>query len=144
MEGRGHCDHSQLGHSYMGRTTILLSAVLLFSSTNAAVRPKETAAMLERTLQGEWKGGACQGTWTFRADGTFELKHYSPGNETLSGTWGVRWVAPPPTLGITIGTSTRPDDVGSKWELKIVHLHDETLTSKYPGDSEIRIERKKK
>jgi hypothetical protein len=74
----------------MTRTTIILGALLvLLTAADAAVRPKETVGTAERALCGEWRGGACQGTWTFRADGTFELKHYSPGNDTLSGTWGI-------------------------------------------------------
>ena len=73
----------------MTRTAILLAASLVFiTSAETAVKPNDSAATLERKLHGEWKGGACQGTWTFRADGTFELKHFSPGNIYTHGACG--------------------------------------------------------
>jgi hypothetical protein len=129
----------------MTRTTIILGALLvLLTAADAAVRPKETVGTAERALCGEWRGGACQGTWTFRADGTFELKHYSPGNDTLSGTWGIRWATPRPTLGITINESDRPEHVGTKWELKIIQLDDDALTCQRSDGSEIQLRRTKR
>jgi hypothetical protein len=129
----------------MTRAAILLGAwYLVLTPADAAVRPKESAATMDRTLCGQWKGGACQGTWTFRADGTFELKHYSPGNDTLSGTWGVRWTAVPPTLGVTISASSRTEQVDTKWQLRIVQLDDEALTYEHPGGPKVRFERVKK
>jgi hypothetical protein len=129
----------------MTRAAILLGGLLVFlAPADAAVRPKESAGTMDRTLRGEWRGGACQGTWTFRADGTFELKHYTPGNDTLKGTWGVRWTAVPPTLGVTISASSRLEHVDSKWELKIIQLDDEALTYERLGGQKIRFERAKK
>jgi len=127
------------------RATALLGAsLLLLAPADAAVPPKESAGTLDRTLRGEWKGGACQGTWAFRADGTFELTHYSPGNDTLSATWGVRWSADPPTLRVTFSRSDRPELVGAKWELRIVRLDDEAVILEYAGGSRIRLERANK
>jgi hypothetical protein len=129
----------------MVRSAALLVGLLAFlAPTEAAIRPKESAGTLDRTLCGQWKGGACQGTWTFRADGTFELKNYSPGNNTLAGEWGVRWNAHPPTLGATFSKSELPEHVGKKWELRIVRLDDEALTFEYPCESKIRFVRVQK
>jgi hypothetical protein len=129
----------------MTRATIILGAALvLLNAANAAIRPKETVRSLERAICGEWRGGACQGTWTFRADGTFQLTHYSPGNNTLSGTWGVRWTTPRPTLGITINQSDCSEQVGTKWELKVIQLDDDELTCQLPAGSEIRLRKTKR
>src|SRR5207237_963167 len=48
--------------------------------------PGKGLVALERKLVGEWKGeGSCLGDLTLRADGTFERRRYSPGNNTLAG-----------------------------------------------------------
>ena len=128
----------------MMRVAILLGASLVaLTAADAAVRPKETVGTLERAIRGEWMGGPCQGTWTFRADGTFELTHHSPGSNTLSGTWGIRWATARPTLGMTINASDRIKRIGTKWELKIIEVDDEALTCEYPDGSQIRLERKR-
>ena len=36
---------------------------------------------------GNWKGPACGGDYTFSADGTFELRSFTPGGNTLTGTY---------------------------------------------------------
>jgi hypothetical protein len=86
-------------------------------------------ASLERRLHGTWKGGACIGELTLRADGTFERQHYSPGNNRLTGTWEVVWHALPPTLVFTCKTSDAPDriKVGETQEFKLIQLDDETF-----------------
>jgi len=112
----------------MSRTAVLLAVTLVFiTSAQTAVKPKDSTGTLERKLHGEWKGGACQGNWIFKADGSFELRNYSPGNYTLTGNWGARWNALPPTLGVTFSTSDNSDYVGAKWELKLIQLDDEAL-----------------
>src|SRR5687767_9235047 len=62
-------------------------------------------AGLEAKLLGNREGGACVGDYTFKSDGTFELRHFTPGGNTLTGTWSVRWDALPPTLVLTCKTS---------------------------------------
>ena len=79
-------------HMIRAATLIALSLVLIASSP-AADKPQESQGALERKLHGEWKGPACGGDWTYKADGTFNVVHYSPGGNTLSGTWEVRWNA---------------------------------------------------
>jgi len=126
----------------MTRTAILLAASLVFiTSAETAVKPKESVATLDRKLHGEWKGGDCQGTWTFWANGTFELKDFSPGGDTLTGTWAVRWNALPATLGVTINASDDPNDVGAKWELRLIQLDDEAFIYQRPDGAKPRYER---
>jgi hypothetical protein len=129
----------------MTRTAVLLAVMLVFiTSAQTAVKPKDSAATLERKLLGEWRGGACQGDWTFKADGTFELNHYSPGNLTLTGNWGVRWNALLPTLGVTFSASDNSDYVGAKWELKLTQLDDEVLAYERADGVKTRCVRAKK
>jgi len=90
----------------MIRTAILLAASLVFTSpVQTPDKPKESPVALERKMDGGWKGGACMGDYTFNRDGTFEVQHFTPGNNTLTGTWSLRWDALPPTLVLTCKTS---------------------------------------
>jgi len=102
---------------------------------------------LERKLIGLWKGPACGGDYTFRPDGTFELQHFTPGNNTLTGTWAVRWDALPPTLILTCKTSdirkknperTEYAHLGKPLETKLLELDGESLVYRLPGDEEER------
>ena len=51
----------------------------------APAKGSELAA-LEKKLLGAWRGAACAGDYTFKADGTFECIHFTPGDNTLTGT----------------------------------------------------------
>jgi len=107
---------------------------------------KELAA-LEAKLHGEWKGGACMGELTLRADGTFERRHYSPGNNRVTGTWAVAWDVLPPTLTLTYKTSDAPDrlKVGEILPLKVLQLDDAVLEYRWPvTNGTERYERMKK
>ena len=118
----------------MIRTAVFLAASLVvISAAQTADKPKEAPVALERKLHGEWKGGPCQGDWTFASDGTYEVQHYSPGNNRLTGTWEVRWNALPPTLVLTCKTSDAPDriKVGEKTEVKLIQLDDNALAYQY-------------
>ena len=70
----------------------LTISIFLFVAafTSAAPVPKgvkkDPAEALEEKLHGDWKGGACMGTITFNADGTYKREHFTPGNIALSGT----------------------------------------------------------
>ena len=137
----------------MTRTAAILAASLVFiASARTDDKPKQGPADLERKLHGKWKGGACQGDWTFAPDGTYEVDHYSPGNNKLAGTWAVRWDALPPTLILTCKTSDAPDriKIGEKKEVKLLELDDDVLAYQYfsqyqkPGGHTNRFERVKK
>jgi hypothetical protein len=113
----------------MVSTTVVLAA--LFLPVTAAPPVHRAAAgptALERKLHGKWTGPACGGDLTLRASGAFERQHYGPGNETLSGTWVVRWDALPPTLVLTCKDADYLGAIGTVEEVKVVQLDDETLT----------------
>ncbi len=109
-------------------------------------------AALEKMLLGTWHGPACGGDYTFNADGTFDLQHFTPGNNTLTGTWSVRWDALPPTLVLKCRTSdfkkndpNRPEYeyLGKILELKLVELNSDTLAYRFPNEkAERRYERR--
>src|SRR5262245_25215532 len=104
----------------MIRMAILTVASLaVIASTQRADPPKPGPVNLERKLHGWWQGPACGGEWMVGPDSTFEARHYSPGNNTLTGTWAVRWDALPPTWVLTIKTSDAPDriKVGETWQV---------------------------
>jgi hypothetical protein len=106
---------------------------------------KDTPVAQEKKLVGEWtKGGACIGDISFRPDGTYDRKHYSPGNNTLKGKWKVRWDTLPPTLVLTCEESDREDLVGKKWEVKITRLDDDGLHFESDQQTAGRFTRAKK
>lgn len=111
-------------------------------------KPMNGLMRLEKKLHGEWDGGPCMGDWVFAADGTFVLKNFSPGGDTFTGAWKVRWDALPPTLALTFKTSDAPEHfkVGQTWEVKLVQLDDETFAYKRPQDEDtpVRCKRAKK
>lgn len=98
---------------------------------------------LERKLHGTWEGGACVGDYTFYPDGTYDVRHFTPGGNNLTGTWSLRWNDLPPTLALTCTSSDfrrrTPDReeyefLGKTLELKVVKLVDQVLAIEYPGD----------
>jgi hypothetical protein len=135
--------HRTLWRTHMIRTTLLLAASLVFiTSAQTADNPKEAPVVLEKKLHGGWKGGSCDGDFTFNPDGTFDLRHFSPGNNTLTGTWSLRWDALPPKLVLMCKTSdfkkkdpSRPEYeyLGKPLELKLIRLDDDALAYQYPG-----------
>jgi hypothetical protein len=84
----------------------------------------ERFVKLEKKLHGTWYGPACGGDYTFRADGTFELKHFTPGGNTLTGDWSLRWDALPPTLVILCKTSDleKYEYLNKPLEVKLLEL----------------------
>lgn len=131
---------------------VLASILTLLTTTSAQSVPasqvrdtnKATELVaLEKKLLGHWKGPACAGDYTFNSDGTFELTHFTPGSNTLTGLWSIRWDALPPTLVLTCKTSdymtkdpTRPEYeyLGKARESKLVELNDNEFAHRYSGD----------
>ena len=87
----------------------------------------QPTALLERKVHGTWYGGDCVGELDLKADGSFERRGYSPGNNTLTGTWEIRWNALPPTLKLTCKASNSADHVGQVVETEVVRLDDANL-----------------
>ncbi len=114
-------------------------------AAKAAEKPSKDLAALERKLHGEWDSKLdCVGEIAVRADGTFERRHYSPGNNTLAGTWGIRWDALPPTLVLACKTSDDKDAVGRAVEYKLVLLDDGAFSIQYGKETPLRYEKAKK
>lgn len=131
----------------MIRTALLVAASLVFTASDqVADQSKEVLMTLEGKLHGKWKGGPCAGDWSFAPDSTYEVQHYSPGNNELSGTWRVRWDALPPTLVLTCKTSDAPDriKVGRNIEVKLIQLDNNAFTHQFPGGRTYRFTRPKK
>jgi hypothetical protein len=94
-------------------------------------RGKDLVA-LEQKMLGAWKGETgCDGSFLFRADGTYELTGYGPAPFDSAGTWKIRWDALPPTLVLTCKTSEVPDVVGKTREVKLIKLDDTSLAIEY-------------
>jgi hypothetical protein len=107
------------------------------SQPTAASKGGELAA-LEQKLLGTWHGPACIGTITFKRDGSFERHHFTPGDNTVAGTWSLRWDALPPTLVLKCKTSdfkkkdpSRADYAGTIEEPKLVELSDDALVYRF-------------
>jgi hypothetical protein len=105
-----------------------------------AGRSSELVA-IEQKLLGTWRGPACGGDYTFNPDGTYMLRNFTPGQNTLTGTWSIRWDALPPTLLLTCKTSdfkkkypTWPEYeyLGKTLELKLLELNSGTLVYRAP------------
>jgi uncharacterized protein (TIGR03067 family) len=91
----------------------------------------------EKLLHGEWKGGPCCGDWTFQPDGSYDLRHYTPGRNHLTGTWKLQWDALPPKLVLTCKTTDDAErlPVGLTWEVKVLQLDKTNLVYQHPGSS---------
>ena len=79
---------------------------------------REGPDTLQKKLLGTWYGPDCGGDYTFHPDGTFDLHHFTPGQNTLTGTWSIRWDALPPTLVVTCQSSDflKKDPTGTEYE----------------------------
>jgi hypothetical protein len=111
------------------------------SQPAAPAKPAELA-VLEQKLLRTWGGPACGGDFTFKADGTFDVRSFTPGQNILTGIWSLRWDALPPTLLLTFKTSnfkkTYPNEpeykyVGKTVEAKLLELSDHALVFKAPN-----------
>ncbi len=115
-----------------------MAAILLAALALTAPVPPDAAKPpgVEAKLHGDWEGGPCQGTFTFRPDGTYQLRGWSPGNCTLGGTWAFRWDALPPTLVLTCKSSSDKEYVGKVWEAKVAGLNADALTIAWDSATE--------
>jgi hypothetical protein len=112
------------------------------ASQPAAQAKTSDLAALEKKLLRTWSGPDCGGDFTFNADGTFNVRSFTPGQNTLTGTWSLRWDALPPTLLLTFKTSdfkrTYPNEpdykyVGKTVEAKLLELSSDALVFKAPN-----------
>jgi hypothetical protein len=145
------------------KTTIAACALvaLLASAAAAPPVPGEPPAKaagpgeVGRLMLGAWQGGSCMGDYQFGDDGTYVLSNYTPGGNTLTGTWSIRWDALPPTLVLLCKTSDiktkggrpHPDRIEYEYlnkplEVKLIELNAEHLVFLMPdGKTQISHDR---
>jgi hypothetical protein len=74
-------------------------------------------------IVGEWRGtGPCDGGITFRSDGSFDRRHYSPGGYHVAGAWSIHGDGSSSTLTLTCEESDDQDAVGRVSRVKLVRL----------------------
>jgi len=114
------------------------------SGTSQASREERGATVADpaHAIVGEWHGTApCDGAITFRSDGTYERRHYSPGDYRVAGAWALRRHTAPPTLKLTCEESDDQDDVGRVVALTLVRLDANELVYQFSGETPSRYER---
>jgi hypothetical protein len=122
--------------------SVIAACIVALGVVQAAERPQADSDF-EAKLPGVWKGGPCRGILQISADGTFERRHYSPGDNELSGTWTLQRNELPPTLILTCKASNDPEQfpVDRTWELKVVRLDAETLAYESPAETRVEYRR---
>jgi hypothetical protein len=110
-------------------------------SASATQAKPGNSASLEKKLLGTWYGPCCGGDYTFNADGTYVVQNFTPGGNTLTGTWSIRWDALPPTLILLCKTSdftkndsdrTEYEYLGKPVEIKLVELNEKNFSYRTP------------
>jgi hypothetical protein len=108
---------------------------------SATQEKRGNSASLEKMLLGTWFGPCCGGDYTFNADGTYVVHNFTPGGNTLTGTWSIRWDALPPTLVLLCKTSnftkngsdrTEYEYLGKPEEIKLVELNEKNFSFRTP------------
>ena len=116
------------------------------SAAPPTTKPTRDLAALEQKILGFWQGPACGGDYTFNPDGTFVMENFTPGQNTLTGTWSIRWDALPPTLLVTCKTSDfkkkapnwpEYEYLNKTQEFKLLELNDKSLSYRWGGEKDI-------
>jgi hypothetical protein len=123
------------------RTPTTAPAQNIPASQPAGTEKEDGPGGLKQKLLGTWYGPDCGGDYNFKPDGTFDLNNFTPSQNTLSGTWSIRWDALPPTLVVTCKSSdftkkdpTRPEYayLRKPQEFKILELNGDALSLLIP------------
>jgi hypothetical protein len=116
------------------------------SAAPPTTKPTGDLAALEQKILGFWQGPACGGDYTFNPDGTFVMENFTPGQNTLTGTWFIRWDTLPPTLLVTCKTSDfkkkspnwpEYEYLNKTREFKLLELDDQSLTYRWGGEKDV-------
>ena len=67
--------------------SLLIALCSLVGFGQAEEVKAESRDQRKQEVSGLWKGGPCFGEIQFKKDGTFEWRHVTPGNNTVSGEW---------------------------------------------------------
>lgn len=116
-------------------TAGLLLVALAVGGSSAPVpvdraKDEKALAALAEKLHGSWRGGACEGTITFRADRTYEWTGIGPGGDRDSGAWSLRGDPAKPTLVMECKKSDDPDHQGKTTERTVVRVSGEEFEFK--------------
>jgi hypothetical protein len=112
--------------------------------TSRAARGERDATVADaaQAMVGRWRGaGPCDGVITFRPDGTYERRDYSPGGYRVAGAWALRRDTSPPTLVLTCEESDDRDGVGRIVAVTLVRVDVEELVYQNGGGNLSRYER---
>jgi hypothetical protein len=107
-----------------GGTLVAMIATVAVSGTAAPIPAERAKAEKELVafgtkLHGAWHGDVgCQGTITFKADGTYQWIHRGPGGHRDTGAWALRGEVPQPVLILKCKTS-QDDRAGTTVEVKL-------------------------
>ena len=123
---------------------IALGACAAPVPADRAKTEKELAAVAMK-LHGLWRGVACEGEITFRADRTYEWTGIGPGGERHEGVWTLRGEGSRPTLVLTCKKADDPERKGKSTELKVVGVDDDQFEFRHSDTKTSRtFERAKK
>jgi hypothetical protein len=110
------------------------SAVLLTGLAQVVLADPPGNKPAEQKILGEWKGAiGCDGRFIFRADGSYELKDYSPGPYDSAGTWKVRRNGQQAILVLDCTTSEILEEVCTTTQVKLIQLDDRSLALEWPN-----------
>jgi len=99
---------------------------------------KELAALAEK-LHGSWRGGACEGMITFRADRTYEWTGIGPGGDRDNGVWSLRGDPAKPTLVMECKKSDDADRQGKTTERTVVRVSGEEFEFRHADATAARV-----
>jgi hypothetical protein len=125
----------------MTRSAILSAGILAAAMSASAAGPAvESPPRVQEKLHGQWTGaGPCDGELILRDDGTFERRHFSPADVTVSGAWSLQWDALPPTLTLTVSGADSED--AKTTHVKLMELNDRVLVYQHAGGAPVRYSR---
>jgi hypothetical protein len=133
-----------MGRTHMIPTAMFLAVTLIPGTAAPGHEMAGGPSALERKLHGKWTGPACGGNLTLRANGSYEWTHYGPANQSLSGTWVLRWDALPPTLIMTCKEADYVGSIGTVKEFKLIQLDNDTFTYRHEPNDPMQYKRTKK
>ena len=127
--------------TFRAGATVLLVAVLAAGATpapvpQAVVRAEKELAAVKEKLCGSWRGGPCEGEYTFRPNGTYDFIFIGgPAPMSHEGVWSLRGDPAKPTLVMQCRKGARRDKTV---ELTVVRVDDKEFEFE-PDPEETRI-----
>jgi hypothetical protein len=119
----------------------ILAALAVMNASAAPVpadcaRVEKELAAAAAKLRGTWVGGPCEGSISFRADGTYEWTGRGPVADGETGVWVLRGDPTRPTLVMLCKEADNPDREGKTLEVSLVRIGDKELVFKYADEEQ--------